>query len=170
MSYLIFSQLSLKWIIVRAVQLRYLCIFSYIQVVWLQQSSLITRCISPTKYLTSCHWIMLWTIYLPMSVLSQKLVDAFRKIPRASWSGKDRFVISVGSLARYFHSTAKLDAFCETHNVFVILLYLIFPIFRLWMLPPASLSTAEEVLRAVPGLAVEVLLYLCTLKKCCCFL
>uniref|UniRef100_A0ACD5UJZ8 Uncharacterized protein n=1 Tax=Avena sativa TaxID=4498 RepID=A0ACD5UJZ8_AVESA len=46
----------------------------------------------------------------------QKLVDAFRKIPRASWSGKE----------------------------------------RVWMFPPTSLSTAEQVLRAVPGLAVEV--------------
>ncbi|XP_047065554.1 SWI/SNF-related matrix-associated actin-dependent regulator of chromatin subfamily A-like protein 1 [Lolium rigidum] len=47
---------------------------------------------------------------------NQKLVDAFRKIPRASWSGKE----------------------------------------RVWMFPPTSLSTAEEVLREVPGLAVEV--------------
>uniref|UniRef100_A0ACD5YS90 Uncharacterized protein n=1 Tax=Avena sativa TaxID=4498 RepID=A0ACD5YS90_AVESA len=46
----------------------------------------------------------------------QKLVDAFRKIPRASWSGKE----------------------------------------RVWMFPPTYLSTAEQVLRAVPGLAVEV--------------
>jgi hypothetical protein len=95
------------------------------------------------------------TIY----VLSQKLVDAFRKIPRASWSGKERFVNSVGSIARYFYSTAKLDAFCETNN-FLILLYLIFQIIRVWMFPPTSLSTAEEVLREVPGLAVEVLLYM----------
>jgi hypothetical protein len=35
------------------------------------------------------------------------------------------------------------------------------------MFPPTSLSTAEEVLREVPGLAVEVLLYMWTLKKCC---
>ncbi|CAM0906944.1 unnamed protein product [Alopecurus aequalis] len=46
----------------------------------------------------------------------QKLVDAFRKIPKSSWDGKE----------------------------------------RVWMFPLTSLSPAEEVLRAVPGLAVEV--------------
>ncbi|RLN36250.1 DNA annealing helicase and endonuclease ZRANB3 [Panicum miliaceum] len=46
---------------------------------------------------------------------NQLLVDAFRKIPKASWNAKE----------------------------------------RVWMFPPSSLSTAEEVLRSVPGLAVE---------------
>jgi hypothetical protein len=45
-------------------------------------------------------------------------------------------------------------------TTYLILLYLIFQIFRVWMFPPTSLSTAEEVLREVPGLAVEVLLYM----------
>lgn len=39
------------------------------------------------------------------------------------------------------------------------------------MFPPSSLSIAEEVLNAVPGLAVEVTVILCTLKNlvsvCC---
>ncbi|VAH27589.1 unnamed protein product [Triticum turgidum subsp. durum] len=47
---------------------------------------------------------------------NQKLVDAFHKIPKASWNGKE----------------------------------------RVWMFPPTSLSIAEEVLHAVPGLVVEV--------------
>ncbi|KAI5016862.1 hypothetical protein ZWY2020_037240 [Hordeum vulgare] len=46
----------------------------------------------------------------------QKLVDAFHKIPKASWNGKE----------------------------------------RVWMFPPTSLSIAEDVLHAVPGLVVEV--------------
>jgi len=44
------------------------------------------------------------------------LVDAFRKILKASWNTKE----------------------------------------RVWIFPPSSLSTAEEVLCSVPGLAVEV--------------
>ncbi|OEL22849.1 DNA annealing helicase and endonuclease ZRANB3 [Dichanthelium oligosanthes] len=47
---------------------------------------------------------------------NQLLVDAFRKIPKASWNARE----------------------------------------RVWMFPPSSLSTAEEVLHSVPGLAVEV--------------
>jgi len=47
---------------------------------------------------------------------NQLLVDAFRKIPKASWNVKE----------------------------------------RVWIFPPSSLSTAEEVLCSVPGLAVEV--------------
>ncbi|KAL6657041.1 hypothetical protein ACP70R_004821 [Stipagrostis hirtigluma subsp. patula] len=47
---------------------------------------------------------------------NQLLVNAFHKIPKASWNAKE----------------------------------------RVWMFPPSSLLTAEEVLHAVPGLSVEV--------------
>lgn len=35
-------------------------------------------------------------------------------------------------------------------------------ILRVWIFPPTSLSIAEEVLHAVPGLVVEVTVILCT--------
>jgi hypothetical protein len=46
---------------------------------------------SPMKSLISCYCIILWSIYLTPLFLSQKLVDAVHKIPKASWNGKERF-------------------------------------------------------------------------------
>ena len=42
------------------------------------------------------------------------------------------------------------------NSLFILIVFYLIQNLRVWMFPPSSLSTAEEVLCSVPGLAVEV--------------
>jgi hypothetical protein len=90
--FIICFHLSFKWIIVRTVHLRYLFIFSSILAGWSLQDSHTTRYI-PTTNLESRVTELYETIICLILFISQLLVDAFRKTPKASWNAKERFLL-----------------------------------------------------------------------------
>jgi hypothetical protein len=95
------------------------------------------------------------------SALFQLLVDAFRKIPTASWNAKERFSLlfthsSISMFIRYSLWHGKTWCLLLIHS---------FQNNRIWMFPPSSLSIAEGVLDSVHGLTVEVTVIICNPKK-----
>lgn len=93
----------------------------------------------------------------------QVLVGAFRKIPKATWNAKERYISSISQYVYYFsfiygimvvHFAQLLELSGDLNFSLIHFHWTC----RLWMFPISSLSSAETILSEISGYKVEVVI------------
>lgn len=121
--------------------------------VYFQFSCLMIICITFVSLILILHCALFW---------HQVLVGAFRKIPKATWNAKERY-LSLKSLNIfiifniYGIAVVQFSQFQELSGDLNFSLIYFQWTCRLWMFPISSLSSAETILSEIPGYKVEVI-------------